>query len=661
MALDPNEFAALTRNAETYYGQTAKKSAPKKKGNFLTGILPSVTGTAGGAGGAFAGAALGTAILPGVGTAAGGLLGALLGGGAGGAAGKVGANALNGEALGNGVAKEAALNGVLSAGPLRLLKGAAVAGKAATTGGRSLAEALGDGAVSAAGPSLIKKTVSEQLGGVKGSMANKALGLTKGQKNTILEKTGEKSGDIAVRYGIKNAEDIPTIIKPLYQEFDDAVKSIPGQFTMRDLQSKFAAIYSPLLAKGAPLGQQAMGKQLKAEADNLIGSMNGTITAAELNAKRQAFDKLAYSLKGTDPTAANVNKQARDVLSNLVQDAANKAGIKTASGRTIKETGREINKLERLSKAAGKNIEGTGGSTLLGGIGTLPGAVLGSTAGPGGAALGIGANMVLNSSAGRQAVARGTDVAAQKVAQSAAKNPYGLTQIGKRVAPVGLVGALGQSSSTADSTDSATSANTINTNTITNEYDPTGEIVNTQSDSPFAPENAQANIQQILAGGGTIKDVKEYVGLVQALAELAPATTPTKPMSAEASKVVSNANSGLTSLAQLEQSIGQNGVPKATVLPGRGLLGGLAGNALGTAGYDQASRNVLDVITRLRTGAALTESEERFYKSQLPQAFDSPEVVAQKLATFRDLFSSVAERTTGNGAEDLLSQLQGAR
>lgn len=125
-----------------------------------------------------------------------------------------------------------------------------------------------------------------------------------------------------------------------------------------------------------------------------------------------------------------------------------------------------------------------------------------------------------------------------------------------------------------------------------------------------------------------------------------------KPLSAEASKVIANANSGLQSLQQLEGIMQEDpSVRTKTVLPGRSMFGGAGANALGTSSYDTAARNIADVITRLRTGAALTESEEAFYKSQLPQAFDPPETVQQKMNMFRDLFNSVASRTGTTGTD----------
>jgi hypothetical protein len=92
--------------------QPQVQQTKKKKGNFLTNLIPSVGGIGGGA----AGAAIGTALLPGIGT----LIGAGLGSAIGGGGGKVAENAVEGNKLTSGVAGEAALSGVLGAGPLRL-------------------------------------------------------------------------------------------------------------------------------------------------------------------------------------------------------------------------------------------------------------------------------------------------------------------------------------------------------------------------------------------------------------------------------------------------------------------------------------------------------------------------------------------------------------
>lgn len=174
----------------------------------------------------------------------------------------------------------------------------------------------------------------------------------------------------------------------------------------------------------------------------------------------------------------------------------------------------------------------------------------------------------------------------------------------------------------------------LNTESLNNANDPTAGL--------------DAAIQQALASG----DYKGLSALMSVADYYSKKNASAKPMSAEASKVVANANSGLDSLSELEGLLQNDpSVLQKTAIPGRAALGGAVGNAIGTASYDTAARNVADVITRLRTGAALTDSEEKFYKSQLPQAFDSPEVVQQKLNMFRNLFSSVSNQTGSTGTD----------
>lgn len=195
---------------------------------------------------------------------------------------------------------------------------------------------------------------------------------------------------------------------------------------------------------------------------------------------------------------------------------------------------------------------------------------------------------------------------------------------------------------------------------------PTGPPEGAAAPEAAGMQYSSAQLNQAAQAAALAGDMASYkvlatladdaVGLEKAQAQAAKAAGGGK-LSAEASKVVANANSGLESLAQLEAMISQGGVPKGTVVPGRNLLGGLGASQLGTSSYDTAARNIKDVITRLRTGAAITENEERFYNAQLPQAFDPPETVQQKLMMFRQLFESVASRTGSPSLSEDLGQL----
>lgn len=59
--------------------------------------------------------------------------------------------------------------------------------------------------------------------------------------------------------------------------------------------------------------------------------------------------------------------------------------------------------------------------------------------------------------------------------------------------------------------------------------------------------------------------------------------------------------------------------------------------------FNVAANEIADVITRLRTGAALNEEEQKFYLAKIPQPFDDPETIKYKLSQLQDLFTSLAQ------------------
>lgn len=103
------------------------------------------------------------------------------------------------------------------------------------------------------------------------------------------------------------------------------------------------------------------------------------------------------------------------------------------------------------------------------------------------------------------------------------------------------------------------------------------------------------------------------------------------------------AQSGLTSLANLTQMLQNDpSVLQAAETPGQGLplVGGYIANATGAGDYNAEANNVLDALARVRTGAAMTSSEEAFYKKLLPKAGDSPQTIQSKLANLQVAFNS---------------------
>lgn len=522
-----------------------------------------------------------------------------------------------------------------------------------TTKNRSLTDVLQEAGNKAVGMSATRAAGNKLSGAGEGLIA-KEFRLNPTQQSNFKNLNGEEAVSVLRRYGVKKPEDLQASIKPLQDSFDGVVDKIPAA-SKSEVESAMRAIYKPLMTSPV-LTRQQLGQSIKAQADEIVKKYGDQVPASELNTLRKSFDDaVTYTQRGTNEYT--VNKKSADGIRKLLQGKADGAGI-TVDGKTFKDVGLELRKLRNLDDIVGKQAYlGTGNLPI--GIGNLPGVgVGGAAAGLPGAVAGYAINSAVNSPMGRRAITNTTLKVGEKLTSKAdAANPYGVKALAGRIAPVGLAGAIiGDANQSPDSNMTqqamATTTNNMSQPIDMNTLSQTNEDLSTES-TPFAPENLESSIQQILANGGSMKDASEFIGLAEALQKIrSSGQAATKPMSAESAKVVSNAQSGLQSLDALESTLSSDpGVLRKTGLPGRSLLGGALGNALGTASYDNLSRNILDVITRLRTGAALTAAEEKFYKNQLPQALDTPEVVQQKLGMFRDLFGSVVQKT-GQGGTD---------
>lgn len=116
-----------------------------------------------------------------------------------------------------------------------------------------------------------------------------------------------------------------------------------------------------------------------------------------------------------------------------------------------------------------------------------------------------------------------------------------------------------------------------------------------------------------------------------------------------------NAQSGLTAVTQARQIIGNN--PDALKWARFGTLGRLIGGSA-TQQLQEAQREMVDVITRLRTGAALNVEEQEFYSKYEPKwGTDSPDTIAFKLKRLEDFYTNISQ---AGEPVDLLQFLSGA-
>lgn len=98
-----------------------------------------------------------------------------------------------------------------------------------------------------------------------------------------------------------------------------------------------------------------------------------------------------------------------------------------------------------------------------------------------------------------------------------------------------------------------------------------------------------------------------------------------------------NAMSGLRAIDTVESELLGDGDVN------RGLL--VAAKLPGSPGarvYETAAREMIDILARMRTGAQITETEEAFYRKQLPSVLDGPDTIKYKINLFKQLFTNLA-------------------
>jgi hypothetical protein len=344
------------------YQQRKSPQVESKKGNLLTSkdSLVNVTNI-GGVSGAVAGAGIGTAILPGIGT----VLGGIIGGMAGSASGEYSRQKFNMEKTDT---KEIAKQGIIG-GASEL--GGAVVGK---VGGKLL------------------KGAGKLLTGEGENLALKSLGIPKGGK-WLTEYAKKHGGEDAMETLAKNkligmgAQDIEDVaLKPLQDTFDNMVT--PGSATVdpKTFVQKFVKEIETL--RSSPVGQnKQMAKEMEDELYNIIDAAEGgTLDISEFNKFRKQYDVVTRDF-AKDPALASKNRKVGSILRETVQETADKAGLQDASGKPLKEVGKELSKLydihdrALIAQNAGRGGKFFGlGDVVTAGAGGVVGGIPGAAA-----------------------------------------------------------------------------------------------------------------------------------------------------------------------------------------------------------------------------------------------------------------------------------------
>lgn len=636
--MSPELIAALRANAQApaqsqgrarfVNGQMVLDEDMKTKGRG--GTATSLISEGGALGGAAAGAAAGS-VVPVIGTAIGGILGA----GIGGFSGRLAENKIRDDEFRVGDAgKEGALSAVL-AGPLKLAKYGTSAGKGLKAGA-SLESAL-VGAADDAAKFSVKGAVGKKAAQAGDDLITKQFRFTPTQLTNYKKKFGEDAAQTIKKYGITSVDDVNTkAIEPLNKQFDEIVASV-GSVSNENLRKAFAKKYQPLL-KSSVQDNKAIGQQLKKQSDDILKRYGDSIDSKELNALRKEFDSLvSYTDRAANPARYGVNKRSADALRDALQDSAK------AQGLPLKEVGKELGKTIKLSEYISRQANLGRGSLPFGLPTMLGGAAGGAAFGPAGIGT-AGAVAIGNSSAGRKALQGGTSALGNKLTAGAEK-PIRNSLWGAARGQVGE-GILNQSSNTSAMTMSPNPNNTapINAN-MTQQY--TNPVNNASGID--RQQILEAMLIDLQTTGG------KNMSKIQALYEFANPESDQQQLSGEAQKRALTSQSGLRSLDVLDQTLQSDpGAFQRQALPNPfGITAGLTG----TTDVRAATDNVVDVIARLRSGAAITDSEAARFARFLPQPGDSQESAMRKLAAVRaELESFVNPQSSSMSLEDALLQ-----
>lgn len=139
---------------------------------------------------------------------------------------------------------------------------------------------------------------------------------------------------------------------------------------------------------------------------------------------------------------------------------------------------------------------------------------------------------------------------------------------------------------------------------------------------------------------------------------------PQAPLSAEAQKLQGNVQSAHRAMDTILNELFGEGAASKSIDE----LSDVRSNVLGRAAlpfkmagtYTNAEREVKDILVRLRSGAAISEAEEKHYQKQLPSIYDNEQTIKNKLKILDEFFSDIvpARIQTQGQADSLFEEFE---
>lgn len=641
------------------------KQEKSKKGSgnqsWLSSIISELSGAGGAAGGAAIGAGLGS-VVPGIGNIVGGIAGGIIGGFGGGTVGRLAENQWRDNEMRLGDAlKEGAVSGAFGAvGPawqgVRGLQTLGKAGNAGFKGGLTALSGITDDAARATAGKAISR------GGAKaGTSVARAISSGGDDITKFLGQGGAKSAG-AKGIGAFRPEDdgLRSIQKTAERVATKNQYKIPSGFKGLQKAEKTLDLLDADLAKVLK-GKTLSRPQITSLVDDIYNNTGADVAEATLNrSKKSLLQKIANA---TNPDGSINASKFREIRSAIGKDIFKgtttsskelKQEVYHAMGDALRSTVKESDELLKQQR----NI-----------LDLAPGLVKqskevrvpffgASITAPGGAALrdrgydaASGLTQALSTTGGRMA---------KRTAQGAISR--GIVNGGEAPMPEGQVDPMQEEMQMLQS--SMVNPGQGGMADMINGYD---QPQDPAQYNPYAPENLQTSIAQIMQQGGDMGDVKDFLSIATALDKLG-ASDEQELTAIQRNKIAgyNTANTVVDSLEQLWQGVSQPG--------NQGLAGlsGLPGVKQARSTFDPSVRQytqfaegtLAPIIKSLGETGVLTDRDIIRAYGLVPNLQDSPDVASNKIQQLRALLTNAEMATAdqgGGGSQDALADILAAQ
>lgn len=490
-----------------------------------------------------------------------------------------------------------------------------------------------DGAASELVRNAVGNTPGINLGDLRtvGSnlIADKAPLITGAQKNSILDQI--KNSAVSAHGG--SAGSLNPLANPLdalsqAQNFRAMASQLSKGATVTAENKQLANVYNGLASEieGRLYKSPGLGEGLAAAAPDRANDLRSLAASAPNKAQADAYNKLADELAGMSNVQAVRSAQKPFVdLSKIDQATAQaQSGAGAQLGDQMQGLGKVVQRptnalaiplnaatpsVGGMMAKAGRALQGTGGAATAAGGQTIQGA--------------IGRNLVERGLLGGGQAATDPNQSAEPT------DANGLT-----------------------ATDYANAG--IAAPTAATGGDPTQAQSDPTNGFGVTPDQIQQAMVQAVQSGNSkqLANLTQLYGAMQSTAKAGQG----KALSSTQATQANNAVSGLSDLQAIKNTIQKDpGTIWKDALPGGSIARGLTG----TTDYEAAKQNVVDVISRLRSGAAITADEAKRYMGLLPAPGDSQSSALNKINRLNQLLSGFAnpQASSGSGGSDMASLL----